>query len=145
MTELIGIGEAARRFGLATSALRYYDERGIVRPLRRHGDQRRYGPDELRRLAFVQLCRRLGLSLAEAAAIMDGPANAWRPAVERRIAELDKLISWANSARYQLSHALACPADHPVTDCPHLGAVLDGLTGVPSGPSPTHEPPAGSA
>src|SRR4051794_669455 len=72
--ELISIGEAARRVGLNASALRYYEERGLVRPAGRHGGRRMYGQNELRRLAFVQLLQRLGVGLDTAAAVLDWPS-----------------------------------------------------------------------
>ena len=52
--QLVPIGEAARRLGVNTSALRYYEERGLVTPARRAG-RRVYGPGDLRRLAFIQV------------------------------------------------------------------------------------------
>ncbi len=50
---LIPIGRAAAQLGLTASALRYHDDRGLVPPVRQRG-QRMYGPDELRRLAFIK-------------------------------------------------------------------------------------------
>lgn len=52
---------AARRLGMRTSALRYYEQRGLVRPAGRARGQRVYGRPELRRLAFVQIAQRLGI------------------------------------------------------------------------------------
>jgi DNA-binding transcriptional MerR regulator len=67
------IGQAAERLGLKPSALRYYDERGLVSvPVRRAG-RRMYGPDELRRLAFIKIGQRLGLPLDTAAEVFDAP------------------------------------------------------------------------
>ena len=66
--DLIPIGEAAARLALSTSALRYYDERGLVRPQVRRGGRRMNGSEELRRLAFIKVAHRLGLPLQTAAA-----------------------------------------------------------------------------
>ena len=63
--DVIPIGEAAARLGLTASALRYYDERGLVCPQVRRGGRRMYGPEELRRLAFIKLAHRLGLPAAD--------------------------------------------------------------------------------
>jgi DNA-binding transcriptional MerR regulator len=123
--ELIPIGEAARRVGLNASALRYYEERGLVRPAGRHGGRRMYGLDELRRLAFVQLFQRLGVSLGTAAAVLDGPSDEWRAAVAEQIASFEELIARAMGAKDFLEHALDCPADHPVDECPHMIETLD--------------------
>ncbi|MGH3694213.1 MAG: MerR family transcriptional regulator [Pseudonocardiaceae bacterium] len=51
--DLISIGQAADRLGLNPSALRYYDERGLVTPAARRAGRRVYGLEELRRLAFI--------------------------------------------------------------------------------------------
>ncbi|MFI6737561.1 MerR family transcriptional regulator [Nonomuraea sp. NPDC050451] len=125
--ELISIGEAARRLGLNTSALRYYEERGLVRPAARHAGKRMYGRTELRRLALVALMQRLGVRLDTAAAVLDESSEQWRSTVRDQIDELDALIERAQGARTFLSAALTCPADRPTSECPHLAGVLDRL------------------
>lgn len=123
--ELVPIGEAARRLGVKTSALRYYEERGLVRPAARQGGRRMYGPEELRRLAFIQVMQRLGVSLDTASAVLDDPSQHWRAVVGEQIQALDALIARATGARDFLRHALDCPADHPVRECPHMIETLN--------------------
>ena len=121
------IGEAAEVFVLAlnTSALRYYEDRGLVTPERR-GGKRMYSREHLRRLAFIQLMQRLGIRLDAASAfVLDEPSDQWRDMVREQIAAIEELIARANGARDFLEHALACPADHPVDECPHMIEVLD--------------------
>jgi len=144
--DLIPIGEAAARLGLAPSALRYYDERGLVRP-RRHGGRRMYSPEELRRLAFIKIFQQLGIGLDTAAAILDAPDPEWREAVARQIAHLDEVIARARGAQRFLAHALDCPAEHPVRDCPTMTAALDRLVGGASIDRlvAEHDAPAGPA
>jgi DNA-binding transcriptional MerR regulator len=128
--ELVTIGQAAEMLALNTSALRYYEDRGLVRPERRAG-RRMYSREQLRRLAFIQLMQRLGIKLDAAAAVLDEPSERWRGVVREQIAEIDELIARANGARDFLEHALACPADHPVDECPHMIEGLDRrLSGV---------------
>jgi len=69
--ELVTIGEAAQILGLKTSALRYYEERGLVTPEARRSGRRMYGREQLRRLAFIQLLQRLGVSLDAASAVRE--------------------------------------------------------------------------
>src|SRR3954467_10891830 len=64
MTELT-IGDLSDRSGVATSAIRYYEERGLVTARRTTGNQRRYERSMLRRLAFIRTAQRVGLSLEE--------------------------------------------------------------------------------
>lgn len=59
------IGELAARSGVAASALRYYEKQGLIRAGRTGGNQRRYPRSELRRVAFVRVAQRVGLSLEE--------------------------------------------------------------------------------
>jgi DNA-binding transcriptional MerR regulator len=122
--ELVTIGEAAEMLALNTSALRYYEDRGLVTPERR-GGKRMYSREQLRRLAFIQLLQRLGIRLDAASAVLDEPSDHWRGVVREQIAAIEDLIVRANGARDFLEHALACPADHPVDQCPHMIEVLD--------------------
>ena len=97
--DLIPIGEAAARLRMSASALRYYDERGLVRPQERQGGRRMYGSDELRRLAFIKIFHQLGVSLDTAAAVLDAPSPQWREIVREQIAQLDEVIAQAQGAQ----------------------------------------------
>lgn len=103
--DLLPIGELARRSGLATSALRFYEERGLIRAQRDAGGRRRFARNMLRRIAFIQAGQRVGLSLQEIAqALAILPENrtpnradwaqlskAWRVRLEDQIWELQRL------------------------------------------------------
>ena len=123
--ELVSIGEAAATLGIRTSALRYYDERGLVTPARRKGGRRYYGPAELRKLAFLQLLQQLDIDLEVAAAVFDPPSASWRESVREQIDALDALLVQAQVARGFLEHLLECPAEHPTRDCPTMTGILD--------------------
>ncbi|MBA2471261.1 MAG: MerR family transcriptional regulator [Pseudonocardiales bacterium] len=124
---LIPIGQAADRLGLSPSALRYYDERGLVSPPERQAGRRMYGPEEFRRLAFIKIAQRLGLPLDTAAAVLDAPGPQWRQTVRQQIAELDQVIAQAQAAQTFLTHALNCPTNHPARECATMIATLDRL------------------
>ena len=64
-TDLLPIGDVARRTGLSVSAIRYYEARGLVGALRSSGGQRRFPRSDIRRLSFILIAQRLGLSLGE--------------------------------------------------------------------------------
>lgn len=125
--DLLPIGQAAARLGLSTSALRYYDERGLVCPPVRQAGRRMYGSEELRRLAFVKIAHRLGLPLETAAAVLDAPGPQWRQTVRQQIAELDNVIAQARAAQNFLTHALNCPTEHPARQCATMVGALDRL------------------
>ncbi len=105
MAELLAIGEVARRSGVAASALRFYEERGLIRSQRAASGHRRFPRPVLRRVAFIVFAQKIGLSLDEIAAeLAKLPANRtpngrdwsrlssrWSARVEERLAELERL------------------------------------------------------
>jgi MerR family redox-sensitive transcriptional activator SoxR len=104
MTQLT-IGQLADRAGVATSAIRFYESRGLIRSVRTTGNQRRFEQATLRRIAFIRTAQRVGLSLEEVAgALATLPENrtptkadwsrlsrAWRPRIEQQIERLERL------------------------------------------------------
>ncbi len=104
-TDLLTVTEVARRSGFAASALRYYEDQGLIRAERSGGNQRRYRREVLRRLAFVRAARNIGLSLDEVRAELDLlPRNRtptrrdwqrisrdWRARLDEQIAALEQL------------------------------------------------------
>jgi len=123
--DLIPIGEAAARLQLSPSALRYYDERGLVCPSARVGGKRMYGVDDMRRLAFIKVITALGVPLDTAAAVLDAPGPQWRETVRAQIDRLEQIIAQARGAQEFLTHALHCRTDHPVRECPTMTGALD--------------------
>ncbi|HEX5250284.1 MAG TPA: MerR family transcriptional regulator [Gaiellales bacterium] len=102
MTEgsLLTIGEVARRAGVRTSTLRYYDDEGLVVPTARVGGRRRYGPVAVEQLATIRFCRALGFTLDEIRVILAAPRGKaqkarWRGVVDAKIAELDAVAARA--------------------------------------------------
>ena len=65
MTERLSIGEVASRSGVATSALRFYEHEQLISSTRSSGGQRRFNRDVLRRVAFIRVAQRVGLTLDE--------------------------------------------------------------------------------
>lgn len=61
--DLISIGEMARRTGLSVSAIRFYEEKRLVEPIRTGGNQRRFLRSDIRRLSFILIAQNLGLAL----------------------------------------------------------------------------------
>ncbi|HXP21046.1 MAG TPA: redox-sensitive transcriptional activator SoxR [Streptosporangiaceae bacterium] len=105
------IAELAARSGAAPSALRYYEELGLIAASRTAGNQRRYARHMLRRVAFVKAGRQLGLSLRDIKLALDKlPANkaptradwsraarTWQAGIEARIAELERMSATLSS------------------------------------------------
>ena len=72
MEDVLDIGDVARRTGLTLRALRFYEARGLVRPLRREGGRRIYGRGELARLNAAVALKRAGFSLSQISGLLDG-------------------------------------------------------------------------
>ncbi|MER6723817.1 MerR family transcriptional regulator [Streptomyces halstedii] len=137
MKDLYSISEVAEAFGLTVAALRFYEERGLVRHSERRGRVRQYSRDDLARLAYAQLWHEDGLlTLTETSAIVDsekvadrlGLITAQRDAMLERIEKLDRAVS-------VLTHMLGCRTDKAL-DCPMTGAYIRGrvdaaLSGTP--------------
>lgn len=70
-TDLLTIGEVAHRVGIATSAVRFYEEQGLISSVRTAGNQRRYPRHVLRRLSIINYAKRLGIPLAEVATVFE--------------------------------------------------------------------------
>ena len=120
------IGEVARRAGVATSTVRYYERCGLIRADARVSGQRRFRTPTLRRLVFVGMLQDAGLSLEDVAAILDAPDVAsWKAVARARLAALDAEIEQLQLAREYLNGALLCRYDHPATDCKIMGAEID--------------------
>ena len=64
-SDYLTIGQAARRCGVTTSTLRFYEQRGLIRSIRNAGNQRRYHRSTLRRISVIRVAQGLGLTLAE--------------------------------------------------------------------------------
>jgi MerR family transcriptional regulator, redox-sensitive transcriptional activator SoxR len=108
---LLTIGEVARRSGLRPSALRYYEQVGLLRPAARVGGQRRYHPSVVAQLAVMALCQQTGFTLAELAELFQDPDSGrdrWRALAERKLVELDEQISKVTTAKRLLEHAMRC-------------------------------------
>jgi DNA-binding transcriptional MerR regulator len=135
---LLTIGELARRAGVATSALRYYEELGLLPAPARISGQRRYPESAVGLVGVILLQRDAGFTLAEQKALTasraSGTASAlhdWRRLAQRKLAELDEQITKAQSAREAIEHALRCPHED-ILQCPNFaGAVTARLAGQP--------------
>jgi len=110
----LSIGEVARRAGLATSAIRYYERAGVLPAAERVGGRRLYGPDAVRRLAVIGIAQQAGFRLAEIRELLDGtdagePAgDTLRALAERKLPEVEALIARAEAMRAWLELARAC-------------------------------------
>jgi MerR family redox-sensitive transcriptional activator SoxR len=112
---LLTIGDLARRTGLSVSAIRFYEARGLVSPIRTSGNQRRFLRSDIRRLSFALIAQRIGLSLgeieAELRALPQGRAPTlkdWERLSVRMKARLDERIAILERTRDKLAGCIGC-------------------------------------
>jgi len=92
------IGDVAEQTGLRTSALRYYEQVGLLEPAVRVSGHRRYDKSALDRLAVIQFCRNLDFSLAEIRLLLSEPRGArqkerWREFVDAKVDDLEQVVT----------------------------------------------------
>jgi DNA-binding transcriptional MerR regulator len=124
--QLLTIGELAGRTGLAPSALRYYEEVGLLPPPQRISGQRRYHPSAMEHVGTILFLRDVGFTLAETKALLTSRSaapDAWRNLAYHKLTEVDRQIEQATVARVALQHALRCKRDH-IFDCPNFGSLV---------------------
>jgi DNA-binding transcriptional MerR regulator len=129
---LIVIGQLARRSGLASSALRYYERVGLLSPAGRTGGRRQYRVSSVERVALIPALPGCGVHASRD----PGAASDWRRGrpwmrlVEAKLRELNTRIAQAEQARALVRHALACP--HPnLFRCGKFRAALQAHLGAP--------------
>lgn len=115
MSDWITIGELSERTGVATSALRFYEERGLIASERTSGNQRRFHRPAIRRVSVIRAAQRCGLSLeeiAEAMEVLPTDRTAQRDDWERMSrtwqAHLDERIAALQLLRENLSSCIGC-------------------------------------
>ncbi len=113
------IGEVARRCGLATSAIRYYEREGLLPQAPKEGGRRVYDADVLDRLAVIELAKGTGMTLSETKTLLSPvgrgrtAAQSWRRFAQDKRAELDERIEQLERMRTLLGTLSGC-------DCPTL-------------------------
>ena len=110
----LSISEVGRRLGLRTSAIRYYEQIGILAPARRVSGQRRYDQTVLYRLAVVRRAQEAGFTLDEIRVLFFGFAPSvrvserWKKIAKQKMAELDAKIAQIQSMRAVLKKLQSC-------------------------------------
>jgi MerR family redox-sensitive transcriptional activator SoxR len=146
------IGEVAARSGVAASALRFYEDQGLITAARTAGNARRYPRSVLRRLAVIRAARNVGLSLPEIGAALAGLpdgrtptaadwarlSHGWRDRLDEQIAALtrlrDGLTDCIGCGCLSLSRcALANPGDVVAADGPGARRLPPALRRTPAG------------
>lgn len=111
----ITIGQLAKRTGVAVSALRFYEEKGLLQPLRTGGNQRRFLRSDIRRVSFILIAQKLGLGLSEIeeqlAGLPDGrnpTLRDWQVISRKMRLAIDEKVRLLTRTRNQLDQCIGC-------------------------------------
>ena len=119
------IGQVARKIGVATSAIRFYEESGLLpEPNRTPSGYREYDPSVIDRLTFIRAGQAVGLTLAELREVLgirdrgEAPCTHVADLIDRRLDEIDQRIKDLRSLRSDLTALASEAATVKATDCP---------------------------
>jgi MerR family transcriptional regulator, redox-sensitive transcriptional activator SoxR len=111
----LSVGEAARRAGVAVSALHFYERKGLIRSLRTAGNQRRYAGDVLRRIAVIRVAQRVGIPLEAVRRALSTLPDERSPSIEEwaRMSaawqeELEDRINQLTNLKEKLTECIGC-------------------------------------
>ncbi len=122
----LSISELRARTGLAASALRFYERKGLLRATGRVGGKRFYDEGAAERVAFIDLLKLAGFTLSEIAALVPptgGTAPGWRGMAEAKLRQLDDRVREIERARTALRAMLGAPHDR-LDECPEHRRIL---------------------
>jgi DNA-binding transcriptional MerR regulator len=124
---LLSIGELAERTGVATTALRYYDQLGLVRPAAREsGGRRRYAASSVADVSVIRFFREVGFTLAEIDSLLAaGKQRSRQEIIDRKLAEFTEQQHQLKVARELLEHGRRCPAGDPMR-CSRFWSIIEG-------------------
>lgn len=107
---LLSISEVGEATGLQSSALRYYEKAGLIRPQARLGGRRHYAPSVLQRLSVIALLQEVGFTIGEIADLIErkGRRDRWQVLARSKLEEIDAHLERVEAARQLLTAALEC-------------------------------------
>lgn len=120
------VGQVAEKFDLPTNVLRHWESVGLITPERDSADRRRFGREDVVRIAVIRRSKAAGMSLEQIATLLDSGAPDRHNVLEAHIAEIDRTIAEMQISRAMTEHALHCHA-HDIAQCPNFRAHIDDL------------------
>jgi DNA-binding transcriptional MerR regulator len=123
------VGDLAAKFGLATHVLRHWEDVGLLRPARDGAGRRRYGLDDLSRVAVIVRSKDSGMSLEQIAVLLDSDAPERHRVLQAHIDDLDRRMAEMERSREMTLHALQCRA-HDVATCPNFQRFVGDIVGA---------------
>ncbi len=121
--QLLSIGEVAGSTGLTVSAVRYYNDVGLITEACRVGGKRRFEPETIARIGFVKRGQNAGFSLEEIGLMLDDRSGGWRDLVDAKLAELVQRRAGLDAMIETLRQVRACGCSAPARCRAEVGCI----------------------
>jgi len=118
------VGDVATRFDLPTNVLRHWESVGLLTPPRDSAGRRRYGEDEVVRIAVIQRSKAAGMSLEQIAVLLDDGSAGRHQVLQQHLDDIDRRMEEMRRSREMTEHAMGCRA-HDIATCPRFRAGVD--------------------
>lgn len=118
------VGEVAARFELPTNVLRHWETVGLLRPARDPAGRRRYGEDEVVRIAVIQRSKAAGMTLEQIGVLLDDGSAGRHHVLQEHLDDLDRRMEEMRRSREMTEHAMRCRS-HDIATCPRFRAGVD--------------------
>ncbi|MEX0160339.1 MULTISPECIES: MerR family transcriptional regulator [unclassified Microbacterium] len=115
------VGEVAARFELPTNVLRHWETVGLLRPARDSAGRRRYGQDDVVRIAVIQRSKAAGMTLDQIAVLLDDGSAGRHEVLQQHLDDLDQRMEDMRRSREMTEHAMGCRS-HDIATCPRFRA-----------------------
>lgn len=113
------VGDVAARFDLPTNVLRHWETVGLLQPARDAAGRRRYGEDEVVRIAVIQRSKAAGMTLEQIAVLLDDDRRGRHVVLQAHLDDLDRRMEEMRLSRAMTEHALRCRS-HDIATCPRF-------------------------
>ncbi|WP_394195285.1 MerR family transcriptional regulator [Microbacterium foliorum] len=118
------VGEVAERFELPTNVLRHWESVGLLRPARDTAGRRRYGQDDVVRIAVIQRSKAAGMTLDQIAVLLDDGSAGRHEVLQRHLDDLGRRMEDMRRSREMTEHAMGCRS-HDIATCPRFRASVE--------------------
>lgn len=120
------VGDVATRFDLPTNVLRHWESVGLLTPPRDAAGRRRYGEDEVVRIAVIQRSKAAGMTLDQIAVLLDDGSAGRHQVLQQHLDDIDRRMEEMRLSREMTEHAMGCRA-HDIATCPRFRAGVDDI------------------
>lgn len=118
------VGDVATRVDLPTNVLRHWESVGLLTPARDDAGRRRYGEDDVVRIAVIQRSKAAGMTLDQIAVLLDDSSWGRHQVLQSHIDDIDRRMEEMRRSRAMTEHALRCRS-HDIATCPRFRAGVD--------------------